>query len=93
MPVMYPGELATASKSFGSIDEMWLAFGGLSTNKTPAINGDQTLYSATPRGSLIALAFKRTHTRPTGRAAALERLIRILPKPYCYACRTISTFP
>ena len=41
MPVLYPGELATASKPFGSIDEMWLAFGGLSTKKTPAINGDR----------------------------------------------------
>ena len=41
MPVPYPGELATASKSFGSIDKRWLAFGGLSTNKTSAINGDK----------------------------------------------------
>ena len=57
--------------SFGSIGEMWLAFGGLSTNMTPVINGGKH-FSATPRGFLIALACKRTHTRPTGRSAVLQ---------------------
>ena len=41
MPNLYPGELATAPSPFGTIDAMWLAFSGLSTNKTPAINGSR----------------------------------------------------
>ena len=41
MPVLCPGELATTSKLFGFNEEMWLAFGGLSTNKTPTINSDK----------------------------------------------------
>ena len=48
-----------------------MAFGGLSTNMTPVINGGKH-FSATPRGFLIALACKRTHTRPTGRSAVLQ---------------------
>lgn len=40
MSVLYPGDSATASKPLGSIDEMWLAFDEISTNKTTAINAE-----------------------------------------------------
>ena len=40
MPTLYPGSMATGPKSYASLDEMWKAFGDLSNNKTPAINGE-----------------------------------------------------
>ena len=40
MPALYPGSMATGPKPYDSLDEMWKAFGDLSNNKTPAINGD-----------------------------------------------------
>ena len=65
IPVLYQGELATASKPFGSIDEMWLAFGGLSTSKTPAINGDKHFTLPPLAGlSLHSHASGRTQGRP-----------------------------
>ena len=60
MPVLCPGDLATASKPFGSIDKMWLAFGGLSTNKTPTINGDEHF-------TLPPLAGLSLHSHASGR--------------------------
>ena len=65
MPVLYPGELATASKPFESIDEMWLAFGGLLTNKTPVINGDKHFtLPRLPGLSLHSHASRRKRGRP-----------------------------
>ena len=40
MPTLYPGSMATGMKPYASVGEMWKAFGDLSNNKTPAINGD-----------------------------------------------------
>ena len=40
LPTLYPGSMATGPKPYASLDEMWKAFGDLSNNKTPAINGD-----------------------------------------------------
>ena len=40
MPTLYPSSMATGPKPYASLDEMWKAFGDLSNNKTPAINGD-----------------------------------------------------
>ena len=40
MPTLYPGSMATGPKPYASLDEMWKAFGDLSNNKTPAINGE-----------------------------------------------------
>ena len=67
MPVLYPGELGTTSKPFGSIGEMWLAFGALSTNKTSAINGDK-YFTLPPR---VGLSLHSHAGGPTqGRPAA-----------------------
>ena len=55
IPMLLPGELATASTPFGSIDEMWLVFGGRSTNKTPAINGNKH-FALSPPGGLLLLS-------------------------------------
>ena len=41
MPTLYPGSMATGPKPYASLDEMWKAFGDLSNNKTPAINGEK----------------------------------------------------
>ena len=41
MPALYPGSMATGPKPYTSLDEMWKAFGDLSKNKTPAINGEK----------------------------------------------------
>ena len=40
MPTLYPGTMATGPKPYASLDKMWKAFGDLSYNKTPAVNGD-----------------------------------------------------
>ena len=40
MPTLYPGLMATDPKPYASLDKMWKAFGDLSNNKTPAINGE-----------------------------------------------------
>ena len=56
IPILYPGELATASTPFASIDEMWLVFGGRSTNKTPAINGNKH-FALSPPGGLLLLSY------------------------------------
>ena len=40
MPTLYPGSTATDPRPYASLDKMWKAFGDLSNNKTPAINGD-----------------------------------------------------
>ena len=45
-PTLYPGSMATAPKPYASLDEMWKAFGDLSNNKTPAINGDCSVFFA-----------------------------------------------
>ena len=42
MPTLYPGSMATDPKPYASLDEMWKAFGAISNNKTPAINGEKT---------------------------------------------------
>ena len=64
MQVLYPGDLTTASKPFGSIDEMWLAFGGLSTNKTPTINNEKHCTLRPLAGlSLHSHASRRTQGR------------------------------
>ena len=44
MPTLYPGVLATGSRSFGTLDAMWLAFETLANNKMPAINGAKQTY-------------------------------------------------
>ena len=41
MLTLYPGSMATGPKPYASLDEMWKAFGDLSNNKTPAINGEK----------------------------------------------------
>ena len=41
LPTLYPGSMATGPKPYASLDEMWKAFGDLSNNKTPAINGEK----------------------------------------------------
>ena len=41
MPTLYPDSMATGPKSYASLDEIWKAFGDLSNNKTPAINGEK----------------------------------------------------
>lgn len=38
---LLPGSSMTTVKTFASIDDFWLCFEVLSTNKTPAINGDK----------------------------------------------------
>ena len=38
---LYPGSMTTGPKPYASLDEMWKAFGDLSNNKTPAINGEK----------------------------------------------------
>ena len=40
MPTLYPGSMATDPQPYASLDKMWKAFGDFSTNKTPAVNGD-----------------------------------------------------
>ena len=44
MPTLYPGSMATDPKPCASLDKMWKAFGDLSNNKTPAVNGDKKRY-------------------------------------------------
>ena len=46
MPTLYPGSMATGPKPYASLDKMWKAFGDLSNNKTPAINGDKFFFFA-----------------------------------------------
>ena len=41
MPTLYPGSMATGPKPYASLDKMWKAFGDLSNNKTPAVNGER----------------------------------------------------
>ena len=41
MPTLYPGPMATGPKPYASLDKMWKAFGDLSNNKTPAVNGER----------------------------------------------------
>ena len=43
MPTLYPGSMATGPKPYASLDEMWTAFGDLSNNKTPSINGEKKM--------------------------------------------------
>ena len=71
MSALYPGQLVSSSKRFGSADVIWLSFDGLSTHKTRH-QRRQTFYSSTPRRSFIALVWKQTHTRPIGCAAAFK---------------------
>ena len=85
--------LMTVPKPVGSSDEMWLAFGGLSTNKDLRHQRRKTFQFSTPRESFFALACKRSHTRPIGRAAAFQKLIGIISNPYRDGCRSISSFP
>ena len=40
MPTLYPGSMATGPKPYASLDKMWKAFGDLSNNNTPAVNGE-----------------------------------------------------
>ena len=56
MPALYPGDLATVSKSFGmatvlrlfgTLDAMWLAFKTLANNLTHAINSETYFYGET----------------------------------------------
>ena len=40
MPTLYPGSMATDPKPYASLNKMWKAFGDISNNRTPAVNGD-----------------------------------------------------
>ena len=40
LPTLYPGVMATETRSFGTLDAMWSAFQVLANNTTPAINGE-----------------------------------------------------
>ena len=60
MPTPYAGELATAQKPFGSIDDMWLVSTVLSTTKISAMNGARSL-------SLPPLAVLSLHSHASGR--------------------------
>ena len=46
MPTLYPGSMGTGPKPYASLDEIWKAFGDLSNNKIPAINGEKKYYFA-----------------------------------------------
>ena len=46
MPILYPGSMATGPKPYASLDKMWKAFGDLSNNKTPAVNGETIFFLA-----------------------------------------------
>ena len=41
MPILYPGSMATGPKPYASLDKVWKAFGDLSNNNTPAVNGER----------------------------------------------------
>ena len=45
IPTLYPGSMAMDPKPYASLDEMWKAFGDVSSNKTPAVNGEKTITS------------------------------------------------
>ena len=53
MPTLYPGSMATGPKPHASLDEMWKAFGDLSNNKTPAINGEKKIFAGFFVGSAV----------------------------------------
>ena len=46
IPALYPGSMATDPKPYAPLDKMWKAFGDLSNNKTPAINGEKNFFFA-----------------------------------------------
>ena len=58
LPTLYPGSMATGPKPYASLDNMWKAFGDLSNNKTPAINGKKFF---------PCLFLLREHARPPRR--------------------------
>ena len=71
VPVLSPGELAAVLRPFGSIDEMWLAFGGRPTNKIHPINSDK-------RFILPSLAGISLHSHASGRTQGLSAA----PQPF-----------
>ena len=46
MPTLYHDSMATDPKPYASSDKIWKAFGDLSNNKTPAINGENVFFFA-----------------------------------------------
>lgn len=91
IPVLYPAELATASEYFmvfwRNMFGVWWTF-----DKQDSRHQRQNTYSPSiSRGSFIALACKQTHTRPIGRAVALQRLIRITSNSIAVNGRTYTT--
>ena len=72
MPTSYPGSMATGPKPYASLDEMWKAFGDLSNYKTPAINGEKTIYLP---GSLSGVQSSApSGPRPAGHGRGQGRL-------------------
>ena len=72
IPTSYPGSMATGPKPYASLDEMWKAFGDLSNYKTPAINGEKTIYLP---GSLSGVQSSApSGPRPAGHGRGQGRL-------------------
>ena len=53
MPTLYPGSMATGPKPYDSLDKMWKAFADLSSTKTPAVNGEKSLFACFFVGSAV----------------------------------------
>ena len=40
MPTIFPSAMVTDPKPYASLNKMWIAFGDLANDKTPAVNGN-----------------------------------------------------
>ena len=76
MPSLYPGELATRSQHFGSVDVMWLPLGTLENINTLNINGAKLFaVPAVSEGRVSAPSGPRLPPRAVGRGARHCRLL------------------
>ena len=72
MPTLYPGSMATDPKPYASFAKMWKAFGDLSNNKTPVVNGDN--FSSLPSSSSGARSSAPSGPRPAGHGRGQARV-------------------
>ena len=71
-PTLYPGSMATDPKPYASFDKMWKAFGDLSNNETPAVNGDN--FFSLPVSSSGVRPSAPSGPRPAGHGHGLGRV-------------------
>ena len=77
MPTLYPGSMATDPKPYASLDKMWKACGDLTSNKTPAVNGDNCF--SLPVSSSGVRSSAQPGPRPAGHGRGQGRVPSLMP--------------